>query len=683
VFCLGFIGYMRADGLTELAYVWPRPGAITVRDPSLRVVFTNSPTFVVLTNSIRIFLDETPQTSLSITQSDGQIVVTCQQRPRFLEGELHTSKVVWSDDQFPPLSKEYIWSFRVGPLTSDTLFIEAEDFNYSNDGANGGLYANSGDPDCSLLGKDAVLGVDYFESGNTNAPQAYRAPTGVETTNFSSDLLRSERTNTCDHIVHANEPGDWYNYTRYFGPRASHYYGVYLRASSVGGGSVRLDEVVGAGTSNQTATNRGIFQVPDTGGEAIFDLIPLTDAAGYRASLEPCGLRTFRLTHVSGNVDLNYFAFTRLGPRESPIRVAYIEPAANSYARGPVVKAEIWNGDQLVVRDSLRIYIDCFDRTASATISNVSDRLLISAQAPPYSPVGTPHTVQVRWLETSDCGLRLESNYYVWAYLEGIYNPDANLFIEAEDFDTGGGRAIPSFNEVPFNAKGQYQGLGAVAGTDYNHVDSGNINEYRLGEDPNVSMIAVDERVDTRERPRPGFEIVTDYKIGWNTSGHWYNYTRNWPRGLYHVYLRASHGHESERITADLTLIRTNGPATKLGTFSAPPTGGWDAFTFVPLLTEFGNQAVVLLQGPATLRLNSQSGADLNYLMFVDQSTHVDYPPIYLLKCDLDGLIYLGFRGYLESAPSIQGPWSPEPNLTSPAILPLSTVKQKFWRMGE
>jgi hypothetical protein len=277
----------------------------------------------------------------------------------------------------------------------------------------------------------------------------------------------------------------------------------------------------------------------------------------------------------------------------------------------------------------------------------------------------------------------VETNYHTWAYVEGVYNPHANPFIEAEDFDTEGGRAIPSFNEVPFNAKGQYQGLGAIPGTDYSHVDSGNLNEYRLGEDPNVSMTVLDDRIHLRERPRPGFDIVPDYKVGWNNSGDWYNYTRNWSYGLYHVYLRASQGHESERIAADLSLIRTNGSATRLGTFSAPPTGAWDVFTFVPLLTETGDPAVVPLRGPASLRLSLQSGPDINYLMFVDQSTHVDYPPIYLLKCDLDGLIYLGFRGYLESAPSIEGPWSPEPNLTNPSILPLSTVKQKFWRVGE
>jgi hypothetical protein len=149
--------------------------------------------------------------------------------------------------------------------------------------------------------------------------------------------------------------------------------------------------------------------------------------------------------------------------------------------------------------------------------------------------------------------------------------------------------------------------------------------------------------------------------------------------------LRASHGVTNTPINADLSIVHSNGSAQSLGTFSGLATGNWDVFGFIPLRDAGGGLASVQLAGQCTLRYTVLPGiglaADFNYLMFVPRSTIVDYLALYLRKCDLDGLVYLGFRGRLETSDSIAGPWSLEPNLTSPTIVPLSVVKQKFWRI--
>src|SRR6185436_6181325 len=169
----------------------------------------------------------------------------------------HTAAVVYTDTDAVPVPQTNTWNFVAGPFKggTGTLFIEAEDFNYSNDGTTGGLHANFGDPDCSLLGKDAVFDVDYHEVNDVNDPgavPAYRAPTGVEVSKPGGDgLVRGDHVITCNYIVGWNDPGEWYNYTRDFGQSAR--YNVYARLSSGGGDENAELAVV---TSNPASPNQ-------------------------------------------------------------------------------------------------------------------------------------------------------------------------------------------------------------------------------------------------------------------------------------------------------------------------------------------------------------------------------------------------------------------------------------------
>jgi hypothetical protein len=168
------------------------------------------------------------------------------------------------------------------------------------------------------------------------------------------------------------------------------------------------------------------------------------------------------------------------------------------------------------------------------------------------SPTGTVHNVEVRW--TDNQGTPLTQNYS-WAYREGIYNAEKNLFIEMEDHNTAGGDFLPSKPGVPFNTKSLYAGLDAVAGTDYNDV-TGDSHQYRAAA-LMVGMVGINDAYVGGAGPRPGF-VVTDYKVGWTDPGppDWYNYTRDFGVGdNYNVYLRASHGDGAATIGGRLDLL--------------------------------------------------------------------------------------------------------------------------------
>jgi len=179
---------------------------------------------------------------------------------------------------------------------------------------------NFGDPDCSLTNKAGIPGIDYFQTSghDPNAVPSYRPATDVETAKPGLDgWQRAERTITCSYIVGWNDPGEWQNYTRNFGP-VSRRYNVYARVSS--GGAAEAIEFAQINSdpsqSNQTKQVVGEFRSPPTGNWDIFHHVPLRDGCGRITSLRLSGTNTFRLTALPGNFDINYFVFVEVDGAE-------------------------------------------------------------------------------------------------------------------------------------------------------------------------------------------------------------------------------------------------------------------------------------------------------------------------------------------------------------------------------
>ncbi|MSU64036.1 MAG: hypothetical protein EXS31_16860 [Pedosphaera sp.] len=202
------------------------------------------------------------------------------------------------------------------------------------------------------------------------------------------------------------------------------------------------------------------------------------------------------------------------------------------------------------------------------------------------------------------------------------------FFIEAEDFNfdggvnVGGGQHLVAADTMPY-AGGAYAGLGAVQGIDYFGTGEDDSNNYRAGESPNVGMTG------SGDISRGSFDITTNFKVGWNGSGDWFNYTRNFgASGVYNVYARLASGGadmhtQLDEVTSGATTSTQT--TTKLGTFDAPTTGGSDTFTFVPLKTPAGNLARIHLSGMRTLRWTMLPGnLDFNYLALIPADADPD-----------------------------------------------------------
>ena len=321
----------------------------------------------VATASIR--LDGTAVTA-TVTKAGKVTKVSYTPTTRLAAGSAHTATFVYTDTASPPVSRTNNVSFTVTftPLPAGTLFIEAEDFNFSKGqwitdkpiGMTGpyagGAFAGKGNGLNGALGDGSDFGIDYFEVAADSAQAIYRPGTGVEAgkTNGPAGFNRGSFDVAVNHAVGWNDAGDWYNYTRVF---PTNTYKVYARtATDVGQDrNTQLSRVTSDPTKgNQTEAVLGTFKGPATGGWDTWPdagttadaLIPLRDAAGKDVVLALGGQTTLRYTFLPGASDVDYIAFI---PAAAPVVVPPPLSVPATAAVGPALtvpggslKGEYW-----------------------------------------------------------------------------------------------------------------------------------------------------------------------------------------------------------------------------------------------------------------------------------------------------------------------------------------------------
>ncbi|RME94084.1 MAG: DUF1349 domain-containing protein, partial [Verrucomicrobia bacterium] len=211
-----------------------------------------------------------------------------------------------------------------------------------------------------------------------------------------------------------------------------------------------------------------------------------------------------------------------------------------------------------------------------------------------------------------------------WATLAGwllggaVVQAQTDFYIEAEDFNYGGGQHKPEASVMPYYG-GAYAGLSAVHDVDYHRGDNQSAaNEYRQGESPNVPMT---QNMKPEDVDRGSWQVTVNYRLGWIQEGNWLNYTRNFPDGYYRVYAALSHPDtRPDMMRGSLQRVVSGANTTaqvleQLGTFSAPGSGGWGVNNLVPLRDASGQQAILHLSGLTTLRFTTGQG-DFDYLKF-------------------------------------------------------------------
>lgn len=189
------------------------------------------------------------------------------------------------------------------------LVIEAEDFNFG--GGQHRLEADATDyVGGAFAGLSAIAEIDYHDPG-PNEFAGYRAEDQGVAVREPAWSTRPGNTAGARFVVGWSFAGDWYNYTRRFPDRCQPYE-IAARVSCGGTpGTIHLEEVIGgANRTDQAVRLVGRFDVPNTGGWDTFIHVPLQVLGAQAAFFTDWrGDRTLRLTHASGNADLDYVAF--------------------------------------------------------------------------------------------------------------------------------------------------------------------------------------------------------------------------------------------------------------------------------------------------------------------------------------------------------------------------------------
>jgi hypothetical protein len=252
--------------------------------------------------------------------------------------------------------------------------------------------------------------------------------------------------------------------------------------------------------------------------------------------------------------------------------------------------------------------------------NDVSGSLAISGSASSknvvYSGLQSNSTYTVSISVTDVSNLTVNASTYFETTWVGI-EPVTYLW-EAEDWDFNSGVYIN--NPDLCSASGDpncYFGKVGVEGVD-EHYTTGLSGPFRpsdpIGTAPSGDYF----------RPNLFAAGVIDYCINPFNYSEWVNYTRDWPNSTNWVVARLA---TDVGLSGSLTLSQITSTATNdLGTFTINGGLGWTTYENVYLKNTNGNNANVILNGKATLRVTSYPGGNLlpNFFMFV--AAQLDLP---------------------------------------------------------
>jgi hypothetical protein len=223
----------------------------------------------------------------------------------------------------------------INPYPTPGVFvIEAEDFNYSEDGITGGLtnpQKGTADLDVDVMpylggaysGLSAIKGVDYNNS-DANDADNYRTEldeNGENEVNIAAEnnnRFANDRgvfTTTSNYKIGWTGGTDWNNYTRTF---PDNDYQVWAAMSYDGRAAGQLRGSLDLVTSNPAAPNQtvqqlGTFNGEGSGGWSRNELVPMKNASGQIATIHLGGVQTVRYNTPSG--DFDYLVFV---PQSTP-----------------------------------------------------------------------------------------------------------------------------------------------------------------------------------------------------------------------------------------------------------------------------------------------------------------------------------------------------------------------------
>lgn len=294
-----------------------QPGNNTIdvsADTTIQFSLRNGATAAIL-DSIKLLVDG-QEVAADISSDLGLITVTYDPPSHFEGMTVHSAELVYNIASDPVQTRRAKTTFRTTPLVPGTVFMEAEDYNYDGGnyipGANGGPTGQPY-PGGAYVDLAGIEGIDYRDNGGGGGDPPYRTSSpNVATVGFG-DANRGTFNVQQNWKVGWTGNGEWLNWTREF-PEDPTPYEVWARISS--GGSApnpTLQRVISDPSQpDQKLEQLGQFTGDQSGdwGVMLFYKLHRRGDQTKPAIVTLAGVNTIRLTVGSGNMDLNYVAFT-------------------------------------------------------------------------------------------------------------------------------------------------------------------------------------------------------------------------------------------------------------------------------------------------------------------------------------------------------------------------------------
>ncbi len=508
---------------------------------------------------------------------------------------------------------------------------EAEDFDYTN-----GQYFDASAGVNQYAGLNGTLGVDFNNSSPSNGTAAYR-PRGLETENPNGgDLplrLQYIGTTNFDFDVGWTSGGQWGNYTRHY-PAGT--YTVFVRDAGGGNASTEAGDInIVSGTA--TTTNVAPYKFPVLGlGWGKYDFVPVTDAGGNLVQITFDGsVCTLEQTQVNSSDNMNFFMLMPV-----PVEVPSTVTITNVYPDG-AFQFENTNSFTFNAISTVPINpaTDISVQVAATNLNGVGSLTLLTT-ANGLSYTGNSTNITVTGLLTSNM---------VYSVLIIVNAATGNPASSSVNFDT----IVPfytfeaidwNYNSGLFIDNPQTNGYGkpnpeldGVEDVDFHRPPIGTLGAYnRVG-------LATENCSDI---PRVSHIGYPEFDNGNTTSGDWADYTRTFPAGIYNIYARVSRGNSGLVTDAGKISLVTGDPTQPnqaiqdLGKHNTPSTGGWQTYTWVPIINSGGYPARLVATGsPMTLRYTFDGAGDNTHFFLLQPADLGVNPPPYVTGFTPDGTV--------------------------------------------
>lgn len=311
------------------------------------------------------------------------------------------------------------------------------------------------------------------------------------------------------------------------------------------------------------------------------------------------------------------------GPRTARAYISKVSPGVGVFDMALTDPLEITLSDDgtTVVDGSVKLTVNgiAVTPTVSKSGKNTTVKYTPTVNSPCWKT--GPNAINIKYDESG--GGKRDQSFDLTVRPSASKLPSTAFVIEAEHFDYDNGKAMLSTGTG--YTGDEYNGLAAVHNVDF--YQDGTVPDsdlYRTGEAPNVPMDVQNAASPDLDMARPGFDVTTNYKIGWAGNGEWYNYTRTIPAGVYGAY-GASSIDPSGTAGGDLGLVTAGaGTATQtvklLANVRGTPPGGWGNNALMPAIAANGTPVPFHLPGgKVTLRFTTQGG-DFDWFALVPLS---------------------------------------------------------------